>query len=266
VQAHYDLSDAFFQLFLDPSLTYSCAYFPTGRETLAEAQQAKIDLSLGKLQLKPGERLLDIGCGWGSVAARARAQYGVRMVGLTLSQHQYAYATQLFADDAQVAIRLEGWETYAEPCDHIVCIGAFEHFTPAKYEAFFARCRGLLAADGRMLLHTITTGKPNSTFTFARWAHFIARQIFPGGKLPHPEQVVSQARLGGWELLHAESLRPHYARTLDLWSARLAQHRAEAVQLTNEETYQTYLTYLTSCAEHFRSGDINVYQFLLQPV
>ena len=266
VQAHYDLSDDFFKLFLDPTMTYSCAHFPTGQESLEEAQVAKLDLSLGKLALRPGERLLDIGCGWGSTARRAREKFGVKVVGLTLSRNQYEYARRLAQGADGLEFRAEGWETYHEPCDKIISIGAFEHFTPPKYGAFFARCRELLPEDGLMLLHTITMGRPNKTFAFLRWEHFILTRIFPGGMLPEPEQVISHSRLGGFELLHAESLRLHYARTLDLWAANLERSRDEAIRVTSAETYQTYRKYLTSCADHFRTGEIDVYQFLMRPI
>ncbi len=264
VQAHYDLSDDFFKLYLDPTMTYSCAYFPTAKETLEEAQIAKIDLSLGKLMLKPGERLLDIGCGWGSTARRAHKKYGAKVVGLTLSKNQFEYARQMAKGMDALEFRLEGWETYHEPCDKILSIGAFEHFTPPKYDTFFARCKELLPENGLMLLHTITTGKPNRTFTFLRWTHFIITNIFPGGRLPDLERVVSHSRLGGFELLHAESLRLHYAHTLDLWAANLERNRDKAIRLTSEETCKTYMKYLTSCADYFRSGEINVYQFLMR--
>jgi cyclopropane-fatty-acyl-phospholipid synthase len=266
VQAHYDLSDDFFKLYLDPTMTYSCAYFPTGKETLEEAQIAKLDLSLGKLRLRAGERLLDIGCGWGSTARRAQEKYGVRVVGLTLSKNQFEYARRLANGQDGLEFRLEGWETYHEPCDKIISIGAFEHFTPPKYDAFFALCKRLLPEDGLMLLHTITTGKPNKTFTFLRWTHFIISNIFPGGRLPDPEQVINHARLARFELLHVESLRLHYAHTLDLWAANLEGNRDKAIRITSEQTYQIYVKYLTSCAEHFRSGEINVYQFLMRPI
>ena len=208
--------------------------------------------------------MLDIGCGWGSTAMRAHEKYGSKLVGLTLSKNQFAYENRLAQGKNGLEFRLEGWETYNEPCDKIVSIGAFEHFTPAKYEAFFARCKGLLGKDGLMLLHTITTGSFQKTFAFLRWTHFLLTHIFPGGRLPDPEQVVSHSRLAGFELLHAESLRLHYARTLDLWAGNLERNRAEAIKVTSEETYKTYMKYLRSCAPYFRSAEINVFQFLMR--
>lgn len=266
IQAHYDLSDDFFKLFLDPTMTYSCAYFPTGRETLQEAQIAKIDLSLAKLDLNPEERLLDIGCGWGFTAVTAREKYGSKVVGLTLSKNQFAYTNRLAKGKDGLEFRLEGWETYNDPCDKIVSIGAFEHFTPAKYQAFFARCKELLGRNGLMLLQTITTGSFEKTFAFLRWTHFLITNIFPGGRLPDPEQVVSHSRLAGFELIHAENLRMHYARTLDLWAANLERNRAEAIKVTSEETYTTYMKYLRLSAPYFRSGKINVFQFLMRAI
>jgi cyclopropane-fatty-acyl-phospholipid synthase len=141
VQAHYDLSDDFFALFLDPSMTYSCAYFEREEMTLAEAQLAKIDLSLGKCDLRPGMRLLDIGCGWGAVIRRAAERYGVHAIGLTLSKNQHERASKMLADAPPSAgraeVRLQGWEEFDEPVDRIVSIGAFEHFRRERYPAFF---------------------------------------------------------------------------------------------------------------------------------
>lgn len=264
VQAHYDLSDDFFALFLDPSRTYSCAKFDTPQTTLAEAQAAKIDLSLGKCDLRPGHHLLDIGCGWGATALRAREKYDIKVTGLTLSRNQHAYDQSLAAGKAGIEFRLEGWETYEQKVDRIVTIGAFEHFGRAKYAAFFERARSLLPADGVMLLHTITLGKPNKSMTFGRFAQFISTKIFPGGDVPPPERVIEFARNGGFELTHVESLRLHYARTLDCWASNLAAAEAKAVAIAGEETFRTYMKYLTSCATYFRSGEINVYQFTLR--
>jgi cyclopropane mycolic acid synthase MmaA2 len=264
VQAHYDLSDEFFSLFLDPSMMYSCAKFDTPQTTLADAQRAKIDLSLGKLELRPGHRLLDIGCGWGATALRAREKYGASVIGLTLSKNQHGHCQRLAGGREGVEFRLEGWETFGEKVDRIVSIGAFEHFGRDKYADFFARCRSILPEDGWMLLHTITLGKPSRQFSFLRFVHFMSTKIFPGGDVPAPEKVVEMARAGGFELAHAESLRLHYARTLDCWAENLRANQARATEVGGEDTYKTYMKYLIDCAKFFRSGECNVYQFRLR--
>ncbi len=163
VQAHYDLSDEFFRLFLDPTQTYSCAYFESDDMTLEQAQIAKIDLSLGKLGLQPGMTLLDIGCGWGATLRRAVQEYDVNVVGLTLSKNQAIAVGKLFrAMDSTLSRRvyLAGWEEFHEPVDRIVSIGAFEHFGKKRYDDFFAMAHSALPADGVMLLHTIVRASP----------------------------------------------------------------------------------------------------------
>ena len=158
VQSHYDLSDDFFALFLDATRTYSCAFFEQPDATLEEAQKAKIDLSLRKCELTPGMKLLDVGCGWGATLFRAAEKHGANGVGLTLSENQFRYASQLAAETGysdRVEFRLQGWEDYKEPVDRIVSIGAFEHFTKSRHAAFFSRCREILPADGILMLHTI---------------------------------------------------------------------------------------------------------------
>lgn len=275
VQAHYDLSDGFFALFLDPSMTYSCAYFERDGMTLEEAQAAKLDLALGKLDLVPGHRLLDIGCGWGSLARRAAAKHGARVVGLTLSRNQHAYATRLASGGrggaGALEIRLAGWEEFDEPVDRIVSIGAFEHFRIERHAAFFERCRKILPPDGRMLLHTIV--RPDLE-TLARkgirvehehvlFAKFIRRHIFPGGQLCPPETVSRGAEEAGFRVERIHSLQPHYARTLDRWAQNLRAARGSAIALTSAETYETYMRYLTGCGDLFRSGHLDVAQFTL---
>lgn len=159
VQAHYDLSDDFFRLFLDPTQTYSCAYFERDDMTLEQAQIAKIDLALGKLGLQPGMTLLDVGCGWGATMMRAVERYDVNVVGLTLSRNQANHVEQLFAKSDSPRTKrvlLQGWEQFDEPIDRIVSIGAFEHFGHERYDAFFTLAHRLLPDDGIMLLHTIT--------------------------------------------------------------------------------------------------------------
>src|ERR1700742_3385321 len=206
VQAHYDLSDDFFRLFLDPTQTDSCVYFERADMTLEEAQIAQIDLAMGKLGLQPGMTLLDVGCGWGATMLRAAEKYDVNVVGLTLSRNQANHVEQLFARSASPRskrILLEGWEQFDEPVDRIVSIGAFEHFGHERYDDFFGMADRVLPADGVMLLHTITrltldelkgAGIPLS-MDAARFAKFIATEIFPGGQLPTIEAV--QARASG---------------------------------------------------------------------
>ena len=275
VQAHYDLSDDFFALFLDPSRTYSCAYFEREGMSLEEAQTAKIDLALAKLDLRPGLRLLDIGCGWGSLARRAATRHHVRVVGLTLSRNQHAYATRLAeaieGGPGGPEFRLAGWEEFDEPVDRIVSIGAFEHFRVERHAAFFARCKKILPRGGRMLLHTIV--RPDlETLTskgirveheHVLFAKFIRKHIFPGGQLCAPRAIVRHATANGFRVDRIHSLQPHYARTLDHWARNLRAAHERATALTSADTHGTYMRYLTGCADLFRSGHIDVIQFTL---
>ncbi|MGA9873636.1 MAG: cyclopropane mycolic acid synthase family methyltransferase [Rhodococcus sp. (in: high G+C Gram-positive bacteria)] len=273
VQAHYDLSDEFFELFLDDTMTYSCAYFEREHMTLEEAQIAKIDLALGKLDLQPGMTLLDIGCGWGALAKRAAEKYGVDVIGLTLSRNQYEHARTTVAGLPGVEIRLQGWEEFDQPVDRIVSIGAFEHFRRQRYTAFFDRCRKVLARDGRMLLHTIVM-RPLAevmasgvvfTREDAHFVRFIMREIFPGGQLAQSDMVVSKAADAGFALEREQALGPHYAKTLDEWTRRLEARRDEAIALSSLENYDRYIHYLTGCSFRFKDGRINVVQFTLTP-
>ncbi len=275
VQAHYDLSDEFFRLFLDPTQTYSCAYFERDDMTLEEAQLAKIDLALGKLGLQPGMTLLDVGCGWGATMMRAVERYDVNVIGLTLSKNQKDHVERLFAESdnpRSKRVELEGWEQFNEPVDRIVSIGAFEHFGFDRYDDFFTMAYNVLPDDGVMLLHTITAltipemadrGMP-LTFDVARFVKFILTEIFPGGRLPSVEKVEEHSTKAGFTLTRVQSLQPHYARTLDLWAEALEAHRDEAIAVQSEEVYERYMKYLTGCAKGFRVGYIDVDQFTLQ--
>jgi cyclopropane-fatty-acyl-phospholipid synthase len=274
VQAHYDLSDDFFRLFLDPTQTYSCAYFERDDMTLEEAQIAKIDLALGKLGLQPGMTLLDVGCGWGAPMRRAIEKYDVNVVGLTLSKNQAAHVQKSFDEmdsPRSKRVLLNGWEQFDEPVDRIVSIGAFEHFGHDRYDDFFAMAYNALPADGVMLLHTITGLMPQQcvergiplTFEMARFIKFIVTEIFPGGRLPSIEKVEDHSSKAGFTLTRRQSLQPHYARTLDLWAQALEAHKAEAIEIQSEEVYDRYIKYLTGCADAFRTGYIDVNQFTL---
>jgi cyclopropane-fatty-acyl-phospholipid synthase len=275
VQAHYDLSDDFFRLFLDPTQTYSCAYFERDDMTLEEAQIAKIDLALGKLGLQPGMTLLDVGCGWGATMMRAIEKYDVNVVGLTLSRNQVNHVERLIAQSdgpRSARILLQGWEQFDEPVDRIVSIGAFEHFGHERYDPFFTLAHDLLPDDGIMLLHTITGLHPTEmvergmpmSFTFARFVKFIVTEIFPGGRLPSIPMVQERATANGFTVSRVQSLQPHYAKTLDIWSGALQARKDQAIALQSEEVYERYMKYLTGCAEMFRIGYIDVNQFTLQ--
>ena len=274
IQAHYDISDDFYRLFLDPTQTYSCAYFERDDMSLEEAQLAKIDLSLSKLDLQPGMTLLDIGCGWGATMKRAVDRHDVNVVGLTLSRNQAAHVQQLLdSSDSPRSKRvlLEGWEKFDEPVDRIVSIGAFEHFGFDRYTRFFDMAFNALPADGVMLLHTITGLHPNQmierglplSFEFARFVKFIVTEIFPGGRLPSIPMVEEHATAAGFEVARVQSLQPHYARTLDLWAEALESRRDEAIAIQSQEVYDRYMKYLTGCSKMFRVGYIDVDQFTL---
>jgi len=275
VQAHYDLSDGFFRLFLDPTQTYSCAYFEREDMTLEEAQIAKIDLALGKLGLQPGMTLLDVGCGWGATIRRAIEKYDVNVVGLTLSKNQAAHVQKSLDEmDSPRSKRvvLNGWEQFDEPVDRIVSIGAFEHFGHDRYDDFFTMARNVLPDDGVMLLHTITGLTPAEmaergmplTFELARFIKFIMTEIFPGGRLPTIGMVEERSTKAGFNLTRNQSLQLHYARTLDLWAAALEAHKNEAIAIQSEEIYERYMKYLTGCAKNFRIGYTDVNQFTLE--
>ena len=274
VQSHYDISDDFFRLFLDPTQTYSCAYFERDDMTLEEAQLAKIDLSLGKLGLEPGMTLLDIGCGWGATMKRAVERFDVDVVGLTLSENQCAHAQNMLAEldsPRSVRVLLQGWEQFDEPVDRIVSIGAYEHFGADRHDDFFAMAQRCLPDDGVMLLHTITRltlaeleeNDIPLTMDAARFASFISKEIFPGGHLPTIESVQELAGAAGLTLRRTQSLQLHYARTLDTWAEALEARKAEAIAVQSEEVYDRYMKYLVGCADMFRKGYIDVNQFTL---
>jgi cyclopropane-fatty-acyl-phospholipid synthase len=275
VQSHYDLSDDFFALFLDPTRTYSCAWFDDPNATLEEAQKAKIDLSLGKCELSPGMKLLDIGCGWGTTALRAAERYQVNAIGLTLSKNQFEHASQRARESGlsdTVQFRLQGWEEFSEPVDRIVSIGAFEHFRNSRHEEFFKRCSEILPPGGIMMLHTIVTPSLKDLrergIEFChediKFARFIRDEIFPGGQLCAPERVKLMAQQNGFDVYHVQALGLHYAHTLDCWSESLANAKQQAIALTSPTVYDRYQKYLTGCAEQFRKGVIDVMQFCMR--
>ena len=273
-QSIYDVSDEFFALFLDPTMGYTCAYFERDDMTLEEAQLAKFDLALGKLNLEPGMTLLDVGCGWGGALRRAVEKFDVNVIGITLSKNQSEYSRKLLGGldtNRSVEIRMQGWEEFTDKVDRIVSIGAFEAFKAERYPLFFERAYDILPDDGRMLLHTILAHtqaffRENNiklTISDLKFMKFIGEVIFPGGQLPAVEDIEKLAADSGFTLERTHLLQPHYARTLDMWAENLENARDKAIEIQSEEVYDRYMHYLTGCADFFRRGITNVGQFTL---
>ncbi len=273
-QSIYDVSDEFFALFLDSTMGYTCAYFERDDMTLEEAQNAKFDLALGRLNLEPGMTVLDIGCGWGGALKRAVEVHDVNVIGITLSRNQFEYSKALLAaipTGRHVEVRLQGWEEFEDRVDRIVSIGAFEAFKHERYAAFFERAHDVLPEDGRMLLHTIL-GYPQKqlrdrgvalTMNDIRFIKFIYTEIFPGGQLPAVENILDLAGKARFSVENVQLLGPHYERTLNKWAANLAANRDKAVAIQSQEVYDRYMHYLTGCENFFRKGISNVGQFTL---
>jgi cyclopropane-fatty-acyl-phospholipid synthase len=274
IQAHYDISNDFFGLWQDPTRTYSCAYFARDDMTLEEAQFAKIDLALDKLDLRPGMTLLDVGCGWGSVMKRAVEKHDVNVIGLTLSRNQRTLAQQILDEietDRSRQVLLRGWEEFDAPVDRIVSIEAFEAFPKERYKAFFDMCYRIMPADGRMVLQTIM-GHPLKrwpemgipiTMTDLRFMRFIAKEIFPGGSVPCDEDVVEYSGAAGFSVEKRQDLTPDYVRTLDTWATKLEATHDQAVAVTSEEVYDRYMKYLRGCSDFFERNVSYVGQFTL---
>ncbi len=273
-QSIYDVSDEFFALFLDPTMGYTCAYFERDDMTLEQAQNAKFDLALGKLNLEPGMTLLDVGCGWGGALRRAVEKFDVNVIGITLSKNQHAYSTALMATiptTRSVEVRLQGWEEFTDKVDRIVSIGAFEAFKVERYPRFFEKAYNVLPDDGRMLLHTILAHNQQFyrengiklTISDLKFMKFIEKEIFPGGRLPAVADIEKLAADSDFTLERIQLLQPHYARTLDMWAENLEKNREQAIAITSEEVYDRYMKYLVGCADFFRRGLTNVGQFTL---
>ncbi|OBB01641.1 SAM-dependent methyltransferase [Mycobacteriaceae bacterium 1482268.1] len=275
VRAHYDLSNEFFQLFTDPSVTYSCAYFPRDDMTMEEAQVAKLDLSLQKLNLKPGMTLLDVGCGWGSMMKRALEVYDVNVIGVTLSENQYEFCQQVLAEaDTQRSYKvlLADWSEVKEPVDRIVVIEALEHFGFERYDDFFTFAYDLMPDDGVMMVHSICGLTPQEmkdrgvplTFSFARFIKFVLTEIFPGGRLPSIEKVEEHSTKAGFKVSRIQSLQSDFAKTLDMWAEVLESRKDEAVAIASEEVYERYMKFLRGTADGFRIGYVDINQFTLE--
>ena len=265
IQHHYDVSNAFYAEWLDPGMVYSCAYFEHGDETLAEAQQKKIDHILTKLRLQPGQTLLDIGCGWGALVLRAASQFGARCVGITLSQKQFELATERVRAAGlqdRVEIRLQDYRDVQGTFDRVSSVGMFEHVGLKNLSAYFRIIHDLLAPGGWALNHGITSTDPQNGATSYGGGDFIDRYVFPNGELAHIGTVLTTLQEGGLEPFDIENLRRHYARTLQCWSDAFEAKTERLKQLVDEKTWRIWRVYLVGCQWAFEHDEIALYQIL----
>lgn len=258
VAHHYDIGNALYDLFLDENRQYSCAYWADGVETLEQAQVAKMDHIAAKLNLSPGMRVLDIGCGWGGLALHLNKVAGVKVHGVTLSTEQIAHAKEWAkrtGADSDVTFSLTDYRDVTGRFDRIVSVGMFEHVGAQNFGAFFAKCHDLLADDGVMLLHTIgRVGPPGTTDAFTR------KYIFPGGYIPALSETVAAAEPNWLMLGDVEILRLHYARTIREWYARCVKNKDAIVALYDERFYRMWLFYLAGAATVFEHGGMVNFQ------
>ncbi|RQH04193.1 SAM-dependent methyltransferase [Paraburkholderia dinghuensis] len=265
IQYHYDVSNEFYKLWLDENMVYSCAYFEHGDEDLATAQLKKIDHILTKIGLQPGQRLLDIGCGWGALVLRAAQKFGARCVGVTLSQNQFDLATarvKAAGLEDRIEIRLQDYRDIAGQFDRITSVGMFEHVGRKKLPEYFQKVHDLLVDDGVAMNHGITSSDADSGETALGGGEFIDRYVFPDGELPHISLALEAAQRGGLEAVDVESLRRHYAHTLDLWAENFEARAHEAKKLVEDEKFRIWRVYLAGCAYAFEHDDVSIYQIV----
>ncbi|HCL3361625.1 TPA: class I SAM-dependent methyltransferase [Pseudomonas aeruginosa] len=267
IHYHYDLSNDFYQLWLDPKMVYSCAYFETGKEDLATAQLAKLRHLCRKLRLQPGEKLLDVGCGWGGLARLAAREFGVEVTGITLSKEQLALGRERVKAEGledRVTLKLLDYRDLPRDgrFDKVVSVGMFEHVGHANLGLYFQQLYDAVRPGGLVMNHGITSRYTDGRPVGKGAGDFIDRYVFPHGELPHLSLAVARMSEAGLEVVDVESLRLHYARTLDFWSANLEARLKEAARLVPEETLRIWRLYLAGCAYGFKRGWINLHQIL----
>jgi cyclopropane-fatty-acyl-phospholipid synthase len=275
VRYHYDVGNDFYALWLDTRLVYSCAYFQREDDDLDTAQKAKLEHICRKLRLKPGERLLDIGCGWGGLVQYAAARYGVHALGITLSEPQAELARRrIVSAGLSERCHIEVCDyrdlTTETPFDKVVSVGMFEHVGRAQLPTYFAAAYRLTRPGGLFLNHGIASPASEALVPHQGWlmkrlwrsGAFIQRYVFPDGELLPPREAIRQAELAGFETRDVESLREHYALTLRQWIRRLEARHEEAVQLVGESTYRVWRLYMSASASGFANGRLTLIQAL----
>lgn len=262
IEHHYDVSNRFYELVLGPSMAYTCALYAEPQVSLEDAQWAKFDLVCRKLGLEPGQRLLDVGCGWGGMAVHAAREYGVEVLAVTLSQSQAEWAAKAVADaglDGQVEVRHQDYRDVTEVgFDAVSSIGLTEHIGVRNYPAYFSFLRGRLRPQGRLLNHCITRPHNHRVETGA----FIDRYVFPDGELTGSGRIVTDAQNAGLEVTHTENLRHHYALTLRDWNTNLVRHWEECVAEVGEGTARVWGLYLAGSRLGFERNKVQLHQVL----
>ncbi|MFF7895059.1 class I SAM-dependent methyltransferase [Streptomyces sp. NPDC007907] len=265
ISHHYDVGNDFYEIVLGPSMVYSCAYWPSPDSTLEQAQRDKLELVCRKLGLRPGGRLLDVGCGWGSMAVHAAREHGVSVVGVTLSQEQAAYARKRVADEGltdKVEIRVQDYRDVRDgPYDAISSIGMAEHVGAERYLEYAADLYDLLKPGGRLLNHQIAR-RPQRDETAYSVDAFIDSYVFPDGELQPIGATVAQLERAGFEVRDVEAIREHYALTLRRWVSRLEADWERAVRLTSPGRARVWRLYMAASALAFERNRIGVNQVL----
>ncbi|MDN5810436.1 MAG: cyclopropane-fatty-acyl-phospholipid synthase family protein, partial [Tetragenococcus koreensis] len=260
IESHYDLGNDFYNLWLDPTLTYSCAYFKTPEDTLEQAQINKVHHILDKLFINEGDTLLDIGCGWGTLIFAAAKQYHVKATGITLSHEQYEHIQdKIKAEHLEDSVRVQlmDYRDIKEQYDHVTSVGMFEHVGSENLPEYFDVVKRALKPKGTALIHGISRQQGGAKNAW------INKYIFPGGYIPGVTELVNNITDNNLQLIDLESLRRHYQKTLEHWDQNFHDVKDEVLQQKNETFYRMWDLYLQACAASFQSSNIDVVQYLL---